>query len=145
MLELFLHLKAGLLLNGAAFLQELNECARLTDVLEVSRNHRVEGLFHQFFDITKPLDNERGFLIINVDDHRKRQGRLERILGDERDFGQVLIKFVRANICTNPFQNEVGRGNRNDLTRICVECIFARQERLAPNTAMPLEASSPWR
>jgi hypothetical protein len=144
--ELFLHLHAGLLLDGAAILQQLDQRAGLTDVLEVRRHHRVERLLHQFLDVAEALDHERGLLVVNVDDHRKRQGRLERILGDERDFAQVFIELVRACLPLRiHFKDEVGGGHRSDLARIRVERVFARQERLAPHTALPLVTSSPWR
>ena len=136
MRELFLHLRAGLLLNVAALLQELNERARLGNVLEVRRHHRVECLLDQAFDVAESLDDERGFLIVDVNHHRKRQGRLERILGDERDFGQVLIKVVRTDFVLDPLQNEVGRWHWDDLARIRVEWILAGQKRLAPDTAL---------
>ena len=90
--ELFLHLLAGLLLDGAALLHQLDQRARLADVLEVGRDHRVERLFDQLLDVAEALDHQRGLLVVDVDHHRERQRGLEGILGDQRDLGQVLVK-----------------------------------------------------
>ena len=94
--ELVAHLLAGLLLDGAAILDQLDQRARLADVLEVGRDHRVERLFHQALDIAKALDHQRSLLIVDVDHHRQRQGGLKGILGDQRDLAQVLVETVRA-------------------------------------------------
>ncbi len=136
MCELFLHLLAGELLDGAALLQKLDQRAGLADVLEVGRNHRVEGLFDQLLDVAEALDHQRGLLIVDVDHHRKRQGRLEGILGDERDLRQVFIIVVRADLGADPFQDDVGGRDGDHLAGIGVEGILARQERFAPNTAV---------
>jgi len=84
--EFILHLLAGLPLDLVSLVNELDQRAGLTNVLEVSRHHRVEGLLHQFLDVPKALDHQRGFLIVDVNDNRKRQRWLERVLGDQRDF-----------------------------------------------------------
>ena len=57
MLKFLLHLLAGDALDVVAFLDQLDQGARLADILEVGRNHRVQGLFHQPLDVTKALNH----------------------------------------------------------------------------------------
>ena len=134
-----------MLLDVAALLDELDQRARLADVLEVGRHHRVERLLHQALDIAETLDHQRRFLVVDVDDHRERQGWLESVLGDQRDLGQVLVKMVRAHLAADPFQDDVGGRHGDDLAGVGVEGILAGQERLVPHAALPFSTSSPCR
>jgi len=67
-------------------MDEFDQGASLSNVFEVRRHHRVEGLLHQFLYIAKALHHERSFLVVDVNDDRKRQGGLKSIFGDQRDF-----------------------------------------------------------
>ncbi len=67
--------------------------------------------------------------------HRQRQRRLERILGDQRYLGQILVELVLAGRVLVPLQDEVGGGHDDDLACVGVEGIFSGQQRLAPHAA----------
>ena len=110
----------------------------MPDIFEISRNHRVEGLFHQAFDIAKALDYEWCLLVVNVHDNRKRQVWLKGILGNQRNFGQVFIEMMRADFIADPLQDDVGGWDRGGFPSIGIEGIFARQQWLTPNTAVAL-------
>ncbi len=81
--EFVLHLSAGNALDLVAVLHQLDQGARLADVLEIRRDHRVQRLLDQLFDITKALHHQWGFLVVDMDDHRQRQGWLKGVLGDQ--------------------------------------------------------------
>jgi hypothetical protein len=70
-----------------------------------------------------------------VHDHRQRQRRLERVLGDERDFRKVLIELHRTGFTSHPFQDEVDRGDDLDLAGESVERVFAGKQRIFPDAA----------
>ena len=135
MQEFVFHFLAGLALDLVSIMDQFDQRAGLANVLEVSRHHRVEGLLHQFLDVPKALDHERGFLVVDVNHDRKRQGGLEGVLGDQGDFREVLIQVVGAHFGLDPLEDNVGRRNHHHFAGVGIEGILARQERIAPNTA----------
>ena len=70
--RLVLHFLGGNILD-ILLLDQLDQCAGLTDVLEVRRHHRVQGSFDQTLDITKALDEQRSLLVVDVDHDRQRR------------------------------------------------------------------------
>ena len=119
-------------------MQQLDQRARLTDVLEVGGDHRVERLLDEPLDVAEPLDDERRLAIVDVHHHGQGQRGLEGVLRDQRDFGQVLVVLVRAGLLLVPLQNEIGRGHQEDLPGVGVERVFPGQERFAPDATQPL-------
>ena len=107
----------------------------MSDVLEIRRDHGVKRLFDEALDVAEALDDQRRLFVINVNDNRKRQGGLERVLGDQRDFGEVFIEVMRACLAADLFEDEVGCGYGNYLPSVGVERIFAWKECLFPDTA----------
>ena len=135
--ELLLHLaRPRLLLDRAAVLDELDERARLADVLEVRRDHRVERLLDEPLDVAEALDDERRLAVVDVHDDRERERRLEGVLGDQRDLGEVLVEAVRAGLVADPLQDEVGRRHEEHLAGVRVERVLAGKERVVPDAAL---------
>jgi hypothetical protein len=134
--ELGLHLLARLALDRAAVLQQLDQGAGLADVLEIGADHRVQGLLDQLLDVAEPLDDQRRLAVVDVDHDRDRQGRLERVAGDQRHLGQVLVELVRAHGHRLPLQDEVGGRHHGHAAGIGVEGVLARQQRVAPHAAL---------
>ena len=81
------------------------------------------------------MDDQRCLAVINVDDDRQWQRRLEGILRDERNLGQVLVELVLAGGRLVPLQNEIGRRHDDDLPGVGVEGIFAWKQGVAPDAA----------
>ncbi len=125
-----------MLLDVAALLDELDQRARLADVLEVGRHHRVERLLDQPFHVAEALDHQGRLAVVDVHDHRQRQRWLEGVLGDQRDLRQVLVVVVRADLASDPLQDDVGRRDGHDLAGVGVERVLARHERHVPHAAM---------
>ena len=71
-----------------------------------------------------------------MDHDRDRQGRLERVAGDQRHFGQVLVEPVRADGAGLPLQDEVGGRHHGHAAGIGVEGVFAGQQRVGPDAAL---------
>ena len=69
----------------------------LADVLEVGAQHRVERLGDQLLDVAEALDDLRGLLVVDVDDHRQRQHRLVGVLGHQVD-GEALVVAVGSGL-----------------------------------------------
>ncbi len=70
--EAILHFPRRLILYLAAFLDQLDERARLTDILEISCHHWVQGLVNQAFDVTEALDDQRSLAVVNMHHYRQR-------------------------------------------------------------------------
>ena len=60
--------------------------------LKYADDHRVERLLDEPLDVAEALDDERRLAVVDVHDDRERQRRLERVLRDQRDLGQVLVE-----------------------------------------------------
>lgn len=108
------------------------------DVLEVGRDHGVERLLDELLHIAEALDDQRRLAVVDMDDHRERQERLEGVLGDQRDLGKVLVELVRANLLAAPLQDDVRRRHRQHLAGVGVERVLARQQRSVPYAAPAL-------
>jgi hypothetical protein len=143
--ELLLHLVAGLLLDRAAVLDQLDERPGLRDVLEVRGDHRVERLLDQALDVAEALDDERRLPVVDVDDDRQRKRGLERVLGDEAHFGEVLVVAMLAGLVPNPLQDEVRRGDVQDAPRERVERVLAGRSGSVQTPRRFVSTSSPWR
>ncbi|MPM51626.1 hypothetical protein SDC9_98376 [bioreactor metagenome] len=85
MLEFRLHFAGRGVLNLVSLLNQLNEGFGLAYVFKIRRNHGIQRLVNQHLDVAEPLNDQRRFFIINVHDHRQRQGRLEGVLGNQAD------------------------------------------------------------
>ncbi len=133
--ELGAHLHPRLVLHGAAVLQQLDQGAGLADVLEVGRDHRVEGLLDQLLDVAEALDDQRRLAVVDVHHHRHRQGRLEGVLGDQADLGQILVEPVCADGVGLPLQDEVGGRHHGHAAGVGVEGVLAGHQRVAPHAA----------
>ena len=127
-LEVAPHFRHRALLDVRALLQQLDQGLPLADVLEVSGHHRVEGLLDQFADVAEALDHQGRHLVVDVDHHRQRQVRLERILGDQGDLRQMLVQLVRANRAGLPFQDEVRGRHFDHALGVGIERVLAGQE-----------------
>lgn len=134
--ELLAHLDARVILDRGTVMDQLDERAGLGDVLEVRGHHRVERLLDEALDVAKALDHQRCLAVVDMDDHGQRQARLERVLRDQIDFGQVLVEPVRTGFGLVPLEDEVGRRDHHDLAGIRVERIFAGQQRSRPDTSL---------
>jgi hypothetical protein len=101
--------------------------ARLPHVLEVGRHHRVERLLDQALHVAEALHHQRRLAVVDVHHHRQRQRRLERVLGDERDLGEVFVEAVLPRPRLVPLQDEVGGRHHDHLAGVGVERVLARQ------------------
>ena len=87
-------LVAGLGLDQVAVVEELEHRLLVGNVTEVGREHRIEGLRDQPLDIAETLDDARGPLVVDVNDHRQGERRLVGILRHQVDRFQALVVAV---------------------------------------------------
>ena len=90
-------------MDFVTILNQLDERFRLADVFKIRGHHGVECLIHQHFNIAKALNHKRRLFIIDVHNHRQRQGGLKSVLGDQADFGQIFVKLMVTGLVANPF------------------------------------------
>ena len=121
------------MLDLAALLDELDKGPLLSDVLEVCRDHGVQGLLHQFLDVTEPLDDTGRLPVIDVDHHGKREGGFEGILGDEVNSHEVLVELVTSHLVVHPLQHDIRGGDRDHLPCEGIEGVLTREKGLAPD------------
>ncbi|AEK62072.1 hypothetical protein CFU_2245 [Collimonas fungivorans Ter331] len=133
-LETLFHVGRSIGLQLAARLDQLNEGLGLRDILEVRRNHGIQGLLHQLRHVAETLHHHRRLAVVDMHHHRQRQLRFEGILGDQGDFAQVVVEAGTA-LAGFPHQHEVCGRHQFDLAGVSVERILARHERIAPHAA----------
>ena len=136
--ELAAQLLARLGLDGVALVQQLQHRLLVGHVAEVGAEHRVERLRDQLLDVAEALDDARGLLVVDVDDHRQRQHRLVGVLGHQVDGAQALVVAVRLGLAGDPVQDEVGRRHQDDVAGVGVERVLAGPERPFPDAALAL-------
>ena len=124
----------------ASLLDQLDQRSLLALVLEVAADQRVEALLDQVSHATESLDHVRRLLVVDVDDHRKRQLRLEGVFGDKADLPKARVQLVHAGVGGDPFQDDVDRGDHDHLACVGVEGVLAGQECLVPDAAPALLA-----
>ena len=92
----------------------------------------------ELLHVAEPLDDARGFLVVDVHDHRQRQQRLVGVLGDQVDRSQALVVAVGLGTAGDPVEHEVGRRHQDDVAGVGVEGVLARSERPLPDAALAL-------
>ena len=132
--EFVFHLFRGEVLDFVPLLEQLDEGLRLSDVLEVRGDHRVEGLVDEHLDVPEALDDQGRFAVVDVEDHGQGQGRLEGVFCDEVHLDEVGVVVVDAALVADPFEDDVGGGDFDDAARIGVEGVFPGHEGDGPDS-----------